>query len=79
VETVTIRPSEDIGEIANEFEKELPRVFRYFMRRFGSQETKDQDFISTVMFHRGYIDRLVELGEYDDALYEEQISGLLPK
>jgi NTE family protein len=77
VETVVIRPSADLGEMANKFEKELPRTFRYFMRRFGSQETKEQDFISTVMFHREYIAQLLELGEYDAALHAESIAKLI--
>lgn len=77
VETVVVRPSTDLGELANAFEAKLPRAFRYFMRRFGSKEVKEQDFVSTVMFHRGYIDQLLELGEYDAALHQDKIAKLL--
>ncbi|MFN8709571.1 MAG: patatin, partial [Planctomyces sp.] len=63
--TTVIRPSVDIGKLANEFESRLPPTFRYFMRRFGSRETSDQDFISTVMFHRDYVSELLKLGESD--------------
>src|SRR6185437_1025637 len=38
VATTVIRPSADLGKLANQFEKELPRTFRYLMRRLGSQE-----------------------------------------
>ena len=77
VETVVIRPSADLGEIANKFEEKLPRTFRYFMRRFGSKETNEQDLISTVMFHRDYIDQLLELGESDAAMHGDKIAKLL--
>lgn len=76
---VVIRPSADIGELANEYESRLPWAFRYFMRRFGSKEAKEQDLISTVMFHRDYISRLLELGEHDAALHADEIAALLTK
>ena len=53
IETVVIRPSADLGTLANEFEAKLPGTFRYFMRRFGYQEAEEQDLISTVMFRKG--------------------------
>ena len=37
------------------------------MRRFGSKEAEEQDLISTVMFHKDYIDRLLQMGERDAA------------
>lgn len=77
VRTCVVRPSGDLGDIANEFEKELPGTFRYFMRRFGSGETKSQDLVSTVMFHEGYISKLLEMGECDAGMYAEQVSALL--
>jgi NTE family protein len=77
IRTVVVRPSADIGKMANEFESQLPWAFRYFMRRFGSRETQDQDFVSTVMFHREYIGRLLELGEHDAALHADEIAELL--
>jgi NTE family protein len=79
VTTVVVRPSADLGEIANRFEARLPRTFRYFMRRFGSKETNNQDFISTVMFHRDYIGELLELGEHDAAAHASAIADLLAK
>jgi NTE family protein len=79
IKTVVIRPSADIGELANKFETQLPWTFRYFMRRFGSKETKEQDFISTVMFHRDYISQLLELGEHDAAQYVDAIAQLTEK
>ncbi len=79
IETVVIRPSADLGALANRFECKLPRTFRYFMRRFGTQEAEEQDLISTVMFHKDYIDELLCLGERDAAQHEEAIAKLLTK
>jgi NTE family protein len=79
IETVVIRPSADLGAIANEFEEKLPGAFRYFMRRFGSKEAEEQDLISTVMFHKDYIDRLLRLGERDAEAHADSIAKLLVK
>jgi NTE family protein len=72
-----IRPSRDIGKLANRFEDKLPRMFRYLMRRFGSRETNDQDFISTVMFQRDYIAELLALGELDATQQMDHIEAQL--
>ena len=79
VHTVVIRPSEDIGMLANDFEERLPRAIRYFMRRFGSQEAEEQDLISTILFHRDYIEELLKLGERDAEQYAERNARLLAK
>ena len=79
IETVVIRPSADLGAIANEFEEKLPGAFRYFMRRFGTKEAEEQDLISTVMFHKDYIDRLLRMGERDAETHADAIAKLLVK
>ena len=75
--TAVVRPSQDIGKMANAYERKLPRTFRYFMRRFGSRETNDQDFISTVMFQRDYISELLALGERDAVAQMDRIAAQL--
>ncbi len=75
--TTVIRPSVDIGKMANEFESRLPPTFRYFMRRFGSRETSDQDFVSTVMFHRDYVSELLKLGESDAESHLDRIAKVI--
>ena len=75
--TAVVRPSQDIGKMANAHERKLPRTFRYFMRRFGSRETSDQDFISTVMFQRDYISELLALGERDAVAQMDRIAAQL--
>jgi NTE family protein len=77
VKTIVIRPSEDLGDLANHYESKLPPIFRYFMRRFGSGETKSQDFVSTVMFHEGYIAELLRQGERDAAMRADALAQFL--
>jgi NTE family protein len=79
INTVVIRPSEDVGALANAYEKRLPRAIRYFMRRFGSQEAEEQDLISTILFHREYIEELLRLGERDAADHADEVAKLLAK
>jgi NTE family protein len=79
VHTVVIRPSEDVGALANHYEKRLPHAIRYFMRRFGSQEAEEQDLISTILFHREYIEELLRLGERDAADHADDVAKLLAK
>jgi len=49
------------------------------MRRFGSKEAEEQDLISTVMFHKDYIDELLRLGEHDAAVHADSIAKLFVK
>ena len=76
---VVLRPSEDLGLVANEYERDLPRTFRHLMRRFGTRQARTQDFMSTVMFHPEYIARLLEIGERDGRDRGPALSGFLAR
>jgi NTE family protein len=65
IELLVLRPSEDLGRLANEYEVELPKAFRFFTRGLGTRETRSNDMLSLVMFQTDYIQRLIELGEAD--------------
>jgi NTE family protein len=77
LKSTVIRPRVDFGEIANRYERKLPGMFRYFMRRFGTQETNRQDFISTVMFHNEFLAELLDRGEQDSAQYLDEFAALI--
>jgi NTE family protein len=72
-----IRPSVDIGVLANEHEPRLPPAFRYLTRRLGTRRARTQDFLSTVMFQRDFVCRLMELGEKDGSDQAETIAAFL--
>jgi NTE family protein len=60
-----LRPSIDLGRLANEYEPELPRAFRFLTRGLGTRETRSNDMLSLVMFQSDYVKRLIALGEED--------------
>lgn len=60
-----LRPSIDLGRLANEYEPELPRAFRFLTRGLGTRETRSNDMLSLMMFQSDYVTRLIALGEED--------------
>jgi NTE family protein len=65
IDFAVIRPSQDLGRIAAEFEPNLPRAFRFLTRSLGTRETTEADFMSLFMFVPDYLQRLIEIGEAD--------------
>jgi NTE family protein len=65
IDLLMLRPSIDLGRLANEYEPELPRGFRFLTRGLGTRETRSNDMLSLVMFQADYVKRVVELGEAD--------------
>jgi NTE family protein len=79
VDLLLLRPSVDLGRLANDFEPELPRAFRFLTRGLGTRETRSNDMLSLVMFQSDYVKRLVELGEADAATRLPEIRRFLGK
>ena len=65
IELLVLRPSEDLGRLANAYEADLPKAFRFLTRGLGTRETRSNDMLSLVMFQTDYVKRLIELGEAD--------------
>jgi NTE family protein len=65
IDLLVLRPSQDLGRLANAYEMDLPRAFRFLVRGLGSRDTSSNDMLSLLMFQKDYIARLVELGEAD--------------
>jgi NTE family protein len=77
IELLLLRPSVDLGRLANDYEADLPRPFRFLERGLGTRETRSNDMLSLVMFQGDYIRRLIELGEADAALRLDDIRRFL--
>jgi NTE family protein len=60
-----LRPSRDLGILATEYERYLPRSIKLFTRALGSRETESSDFLSMLMFEPNYLSLLMNLGEQD--------------
>jgi len=65
IDLLMLRPSIDLGRLANAYEPDLPRAFRFLTRGLGTRETRSNDMLSLVMFQGDYVKRLIELGEAD--------------
>jgi len=65
VDILLFRPSRDLGELANEYEPQLPRGFRFLTRGLGTRQTRSNDFLSLVMFQPDYLKHLLDLGRTD--------------
>ena len=66
IDLLLLRPSADLGRLANEYEPRLPGTFRFLTRGFGTRQARSNDLLSLVMFQPDYLKRLIELG-HDDA------------
>lgn len=65
VELLVLRPSQDLGALAAEFEPRLPAAFRYLTRSLGTREAEDSGLVSYLAFQPDYLRRLMEIGEQD--------------
>jgi NTE family protein len=65
IDLAVVRPSQDLGALAAEYEPRLPRAFRFLTRSLGTRETSNADFVSLFMFVPEYLQRLIEVGEAD--------------
>ena len=65
IELLLLRPSRDLGRLANDYEPRLPRGFRFLTRGLGTQETNSNDLLSLIMFQHDYLRELIDLGHSD--------------
>lgn len=74
VDLLILRPSVELGEIASEYEPELPRTFRFFTRRLGTRAARGSDVLSMLMFQGNFLSRIIELGEADADARSDEIA-----
>lgn len=72
VETLLIRPTEDLGQLAGIYAGSIPekqwgsRVLAMIGKRVSESIYKESDFLSYLLFDRGYTEQLLKLG-FEDA------------
>jgi NTE family protein len=64
-EVSLLRPSQDLGRLAADFERHVPRALRYLTRGLGSMRRDASDLMSTLLFEGAYTSTLVALGRQD--------------
>jgi len=77
VRLLLIRPSQDLGAIANRFEPHLPGTFRRLTRRLGTRRARTQDLLSALMFQPEYVQALHDLGRHDAEARMDEIVPFL--
>lgn len=77
VESLVIRPSQDLGALASDYEPELPPTFRFLMRGLGTRETRSPDWLSMLLFEQDYLRHLMEIGEGDAMERMDEIEAFL--
>ncbi len=77
IDLLVLRPSVDLGKLAGEFERYLPRKLKLLVRALGAKETESPDFISLLMFIPSYTRRIIEIGEADVDLRLDEIRAFL--
>lgn len=77
IDLLVLRPSQDLGRLANDYEVDLPKGFRFFTRGLGTKETRSNDMLSLVMFQTDYVNRLIEIGEADALARRDEIEQFL--
>ena len=77
VDLVLIRPSQDLGRLAADYEVRLPRLFRHLLRGAGARETSSPDLLSLLMFDPEYLKTLMEIGEADAETRADDIDAVL--
>jgi NTE family protein len=65
IDLLVLRPSQDLGKLAADYERYLPRSVKLATRALGARETESPDFVSLLMFEPHYTQKLIELGETD--------------
>jgi NTE family protein len=77
IDLTVLRPSVDIGKLAADYEKYLPRTMKLFMRATGSRETDSADLVSMLMFEPHYLEMLISMGEQDVASRVDELRVFL--
>lgn len=67
IETLVIKPSEDLSQIASRYYQHMPFAVRSLLRPLGIKQNTDSSIISYLLFEQAYCSALIDLG-YQDAM-----------
>ncbi len=77
IKLLILRPSVDLGQLANEYEPQLPRALRFLTRNLGSKQTRSPDSLSLLLFQPDYLQRLIAIGEQDAHARADEIDAFI--
>lgn len=67
IRLLVIRPSRDLGNMAEGYRKRLPRSLRFMLRGLGVQRLRGPELLSYLLFETPYVASVMELG-YEDTM-----------
>ena len=77
VDLLVLRPSVDLATLATGFEPHLPPSMRLVMGGLSSGDGQSPDWLSMLLFDRGYVERLLDIGEADAEAQVDEIAAFL--
>ncbi len=66
IHLLLIRPSRDLGRLAGDYQFDTSGILDLLITQLGSKETESPDWLSMLLFHRPYIETVIDIG-YTDA------------
>jgi NTE family protein len=75
VRFLKVRPSQDLGLLAAEFEPRLPAAFRFMTRGLGTREQRSPDVLSMLMFQPDYLGHLIDMGQRDAESMDDELQA----
>jgi len=75
IPVLTLRPSRDLGRLAEDQYRRFPRMLRYFLRGIGANAGNGSDLLSYLAFEPVYVGRLVDLGYEDTQARRREIEA----
>jgi NTE family protein len=76
IDTLVVRPSQDLREITHQHMAEIPRAVRILLRALGGWGT-DWRMASYLLFESGYCRELIDLGYQDGLRERERLASFL--
>jgi len=74
---LTLRPSQDLGQLARGTLKEFPPLIRFLLKGVGAKEDKGWDLLSYLAFEKVYTCQLIELGYNDTIRKKDQVAEFM--
>lgn len=78
VEAMLIRPSQDLGRLAQKHVNEAPFHFRQLIKTSATRSADMGDLVSYLLFSPGYLRDLMELGYQDAMARRAELASFLP-
>lgn len=77
IDLLVLRPTHDLAALAADYERRLPRAFRFLTRGLGTREAARDDMLSLLLFEPDYVRRLIAIGEAEAEERGDEVAAFL--